>query len=111
MEYMPVQCGPKNCVYGNKCGAEAAGFTEEDCCPAAPDGTMCSKCNLVTGDIKEDMKCLNFNICIIIVAMEYAPVQCGESSCLYSNQCGATAAGFPEEECCPAPSSDIMCSK
>ena len=63
----PVSCGQpggKQCSYNTQCNANAAGYNEQQCCPSVPDGVACTA--------------------------NFAPVECGDIPCVYSNQVSKT---------------------
>jgi hypothetical protein len=73
--YLPVQCGPRNCLYDNDCLATLAGFNAT---------TQCSIVGPPECPTPADGAC-HFN---------YLPVKCGSNNCEYSNDCLANLAGF-----------------
>jgi hypothetical protein len=80
-EYVPVSCGPSACVYANRCLAELANFTEQDCDPANSKPKACP--------VPDSVPC----------TMEYVPVKCGQDECEYDNRCLAVRAGYVESDC------------
>jgi hypothetical protein len=77
--YLPVKCGPRNCIYDNECIAKFAGFD------------AATQCTLV-GPPPESTECPTpaNGACPFI----YLPVKCGPNNCEYSNDCIANLAGF-----------------
>jgi hypothetical protein len=80
-EYLPVSCGPRMCVYANRCLAKLANFTEDDCEPATSKPVTCP--------LPDSLPC----------TMEYMPVKCGQEECEYDNRCLAVRAGYEESDC------------
>lgn len=97
---------------------DAAGYNENQCCAAVPEGTIC------TSEVTPSVECGNIP-CVYVSQCEASaagysadeccpqtegvctadndPVACGDNRCLYSSQSCASGAGWSEAQCCKQP--------
>lgn len=91
-----------SCQYSNSCLAEAAGFTDDDCCPAPSADVACSKfvhpCVVYPSWFVHHCRFDSLDPAST-TAMDYRPVNCGPKSCEYPNLCVGEAAGFAADDC------------
>jgi hypothetical protein len=89
-DYNPVICGADSCMYDNICLALASNFTEVECeeartPPEVVGEPAASNCSTPS----PALTCPN----------DYAPVECGDESCVYGSLCLALASNYTEGEC------------
>jgi len=108
-----VSCGApggKQCTFDNQCNADASGYNEKQCCPAAGDVVctmdfapvecgVCVYSNQCMADAAGQTGCCRQPSPDVACTMDNKPVLCGE--CVYSNQCVADSAS--QSGCCPMP--------